>query len=122
VCSNQNIVGCGLENGSLLFYDFNSNKTIEHISEAHRDSISSLQFPSSSSYLSSSPFLFLTGSHDGSVKVWDLRVFKTVQEDKQAHQKKYDEAVLAISICEGNAPFFASSGADGLVNIYELGL
>jgi striatin 1/3/4 len=63
----------------------------------------------------------ISGSHDGSVKVWDLRNYKTVGEVKAAHTKKYDEAVMCLT-AHNNVPFFASGGADCLINIYELNL
>lgn len=63
----------------------------------------------------------ISGGHDGAVKVWDMRNFKSVAEIKNGHQKKYEEAVMCLT-CHSSVPFFASGGADCLINIYELNL
>lgn len=61
----------------------------------------------------------ISGSHDGSIKMWDLRNYKNSAEITKAHDKKYDEGVMCIS-SHNNVPFFASGGADCIINIYEL--
>jgi striatin 1/3/4 len=65
----------------------------------------------------------ISAGNDGAVRIWDLRNHQLVQEVHQgvAHHKKYDEAVLGLAI-HPEAPFFASAGADCIVNIYELNL
>ena len=64
---------------------------------------------------------FVSGGHDGTIKVWDMRTFKTIAEisKKGAHKRKFDEGVMCLA-SHPEAPFFASGGADCLVNIYEL--
>ncbi len=80
--------------------------------QAHTDSVSSLSY-------SSSGMSLITGSHDGSIKIWDLRNYKQVGEVAQAHSKKYDESVMCIAL-HNKIPFFASGGADCVINIFEL--
>jgi hypothetical protein len=39
----------------------------------------------------------------------------------RAHGRKFDEGVMCLAVHpDSSAPFFASGGADSLVNIYEL--
>lgn len=80
--------------------------------EAHTDGISSISY-------SNSGMSLITGSHDGSIKIWDLRNYKVSGEIAQAHGKKYDESVMCIA-SHNKIPFFASGGADCIINIYEL--
>jgi striatin 1/3/4 len=61
----------------------------------------------------------ISGCHDGSIKVWDIRNHKFVSEVPKAHGRKYDEGVLCLSTHQ-TVPFFASGGADSNVNIFEL--
>ncbi len=63
----------------------------------------------------------ISSGHDGAVKVWDLRNFKTIAESKKDNYRKYDEGVMCLA-AHNNVPFFASGGADCLINIYELNL
>jgi len=86
----MNTVTAAHENGALNFFDFNQNKVVKTISEAHSDSISTMAYSNSGLHL-------VTGSHDGSLKVWDIRNYKVVSEQASAHQKKFDEGVLCLS-------------------------
>lgn len=100
--------------------DFNSGKITKHIPDAHignNSGVSSVLFPGGSS----GAIHFISGGHDGSIKVWDMRTFKTIAEisKKSAHKRKFDEGVLCLA-SHSEAPFFASGGADSVVNIYEL--
>jgi len=110
----MNLLAIGHENGTLSFVDYNSNKVIKLVSDAHRDSISCVKFASYNGSL-------ITGSHDGTIKIWDLRNHKCVGEVSKGHSRKFDEGVMCIDNHSG-IPFFASGGADCIINIYELNL
>ncbi len=63
---------------------------VKHSNEA----VSSLCFNSNGLEL-------ITGSHDGSLKVWDIRKVSSVSllcTHIQAHQLKHDEGVLAVVV------------------------
>jgi len=60
------MIAAGSEDGTLRMLDFSTNKTSHLISEAHKDAISSLCFDTSGIYI-------YTGSHDGTIKSWDMR-------------------------------------------------
>lgn len=62
-------------------------------------------------------FELLSGSHDGNLRVWDLRKYKCVS-DLPIHLRKYDEGVLCLALQEN---VLAVGGADGLVKVYQQG-
>jgi striatin 1/3/4 len=76
--------------------------------------VSSVSFNNSNGGLN-----LISGSHDGTIKIWDLRNYKVTGEFTKAHQRKYDEGVMCIA-AHSKMPFFASGGADCTINIYEL--
>lgn len=104
------------ENGALNFVDYNSNKIVKTLADVHNDSVSCIKFGTQNNGLN-----VITGSHDGSIKIWDLRNHQCAAEVSKAHGRKYDEGVLCIDT-HSSVPFFASGGADCLINIYELNL
>ena len=104
------------ENGSVNFIDHNSNKVVKTVNDAHTGSVSCVKFGAHNNGLN-----VITGSHDGSVKIWDLRNHQCVGEISKAHGRKYDEGVLCIDT-HSSIPFFASGGADCYINFYELNL
>jgi striatin 1/3/4 len=112
----MSVLAAGHENGHLNLFDYNANKVVKTFTDAHTDSISSITFCSSNGGLN-----LITGSHDGSVKVWDLRTYKTIAEVPRAHSRKYNESVMCLAN-HSSVPFFASGGADCVVNIYELNI
>lgn len=59
------VIAAAQEDGNLRMIDFSANKTTHLIEEAHKDSISSLCFDPSGIYI-------YTGSHDGTIKSWDI--------------------------------------------------
>lgn len=64
----------------------------------------------------------ISSSHDGSVRVYDIRgtsSSKIVSEMKKAHGRKFDEGAMCLA-AHSHAPFFASGGADCIINIFEL--
>ena len=76
----------------------------------------------------------VTGGHDSSIKVWDLRNIDSkadVAADEEAkatepltslekvHNHKYDEGVQGMAM-HPTQPFLASGGADSIVHIYEM--
>ena len=112
----MSVLAAGHENGQLNLFDYNSNRIIKTITDAHSESISCLTFCQSNGGLN-----LISGSHDGSIKVWDLRNYKIIGEVPRAHGRKYDESVMCLST-HASVPFFASGGADCTVNIYELNI
>ena len=65
---SRNLVCTGHEDGSIKIYDFEADKVTQTIAQAHSDSVSSLA-------ISNTGLELISGSHDGSIKVWDLRKF-----------------------------------------------
>ena len=109
---SMNLISTAHENGTLNFFDFTANKVVKNIGDAHSDGISSVVFSNSGLHM-------ITGCHNGSLKVWDVRTYKCVSELKEAHLRKYDEGVMCIATHQ-SMPFFATGGADSIINIFEL--
>jgi len=110
----MSLVATAHENGSINLYDFNSNKIVKTITDAHKESVSSVSFANHSGGLN-----LISGSHDGSVNLMDLRNYRTTATIPKAHGKKYDEGVMCIA-SHSKIPFFATGGADCNISIYEL--
>nr|QQY02510.1 striatin 2 [Cryptocotyle lingua] len=77
---------------------------------AHGDAVSSLAVDSLGLYL-------LTGSHDASIRVWDLGSRTCVQEMTNP-RTKYNEAVHTVAL-HPQFSLAASAGADGVCHIYH---
>lgn len=96
----------GHENKLIKIFDTSSMKLI-HQCIAHHDAVTSISMVD---------FKLFTGSHDGSLRVWDLRNMKLLNS-VDAHQTKYDEGLHSFDI-EG--PLMATCGADSLINVFNI--
>jgi len=106
---SNNLLITGHEDRHIKFFDANHNKMIKSIT-AHTDGVSALT-------TSGREYEFISGSHDGSIRCWDIRIFKLLF-DIPAHRKKYDDGCLSIlSVKENN--LIITSGADGLIKIFK---
>lgn len=76
---------------------------------AHMDAVSSLSIDPNGLYL-------LSGSHDGSLRLWNLEK-KVCLQEISAHRKKYDAAVMSVAF-HPSRPIIGSTGADGLVKVF----
>ena len=75
---------------------------------AHSDSITGL-------YVKQSEHIIVSCSHDGSIRTFDFRTLKCLQE-YPAHQRKYDESIFAID-GSSHLKMLASAGADSTIKI-----
>ena len=74
---------------------------------AHSDAVSSVCFRSGEELISC--------SHDGTLRIWDLRQYRCVN-DVALHMRKYDESAMCMAYsAEGQA--IAVGGADGLLKL-----
>jgi WD40 repeat protein len=62
---SKNWVASGHEDGSVRLSDFTANKVVHNLDGAHSDAVTSVIFSAANQLVS--------GSHDGTVKTWDLR-------------------------------------------------
>ena len=76
----------------------------------HSDAVSSLSVDSSGVYA-------FSGSHDGSLRVWDIRKYKCLYETP-CHRKKFDESVNVV-VKHPNLPILATGGADSLIKVFQ---
>lgn len=100
----QSLLIAGTEDCLLKFVDLKSNKVVMTV-VGHADSVSCLQMVSNN--------LVVSGGHDGSVRMWDLRNFKLIN-DQACHRRKYDEGTLCLAYTPG---FLASGGADSITKL-----
>jgi striatin 1/3/4 len=80
-----------------------------HAMLAHLDGVTSLA-------IDASGFALASGSHDCSVRLWDLLGSRACLQEVPAHREKAQEGVLDVAF-HPSLPFMASAGADGVVKL-----
>ncbi|XP_064621222.1 striatin-3-like isoform X2 [Lineus longissimus] len=96
------------EDRHIRFFDNNSGKMI-HSMVAHLDAVTSLAVDPNGLYL-------LSGSHDCSIRLWNLDS-KTCVQEITSHRKKFDESIYDVAF-HPSKPFIASAGADALAKVF----
>uniref|UniRef100_A0A0N4Z8X4 WD_REPEATS_REGION domain-containing protein n=1 Tax=Parastrongyloides trichosuri TaxID=131310 RepID=A0A0N4Z8X4_PARTI len=92
----------------IRYFDNNTGKLI-HSTVAHVESISTLAIDPNGLYL-------LSGSHDGSLRLWNMEK-RTCLQEIAAHRKKFDMSVMSVAF-HPSRPIIGSAGADSLAKIY----
>ncbi|XP_075469298.1 striatin-3 isoform X2 [Ascaphus truei] len=96
------------EDRHIKFFDNKTGKTI-HLMVAHLDAVTSLAVDPNGIYL-------MSGSHDCSIRLWNLDS-KTCVQEITAHRKKLDESIYDVAFHPSKA-FIASAGADALAKVF----
>ncbi|KAM9356162.1 striatin-3 isoform 2-T2 [Pholidichthys leucotaenia] len=96
------------EDRHIKFYDNKSGHVI-HAMVAHLDAVTSLAVDPNGIYL-------MSGSHDCSLRLWNLDS-KTCVQEITAHRKKSEEAIYDVAFHPSKA-YIASAGADALARVY----
>ncbi|XP_077394937.1 striatin-3 [Festucalex cinctus] len=96
------------EDRNIKFFDNKSGQLI-HAMVAHLDAVTSLAVDPNGIYL-------MSGSHDCSLRLWNLDS-KTCVQEITAHRKKSDEAIYDVTFHPSKA-YIASAGADALARVY----
>uniref|UniRef100_A0A8C8SE62 Striatin n=1 Tax=Pelusios castaneus TaxID=367368 RepID=A0A8C8SE62_9SAUR len=96
------------EDRHIKFYDNNTGKLI-HAMVAHLDAVTSLAVDPNGLYL-------MSGSHDCSIRLWNLES-KTCIQEFTAHRKKFDEAIHDVAFHPSKC-YIASAGADALAKVF----
>ncbi|KAG6874318.1 hypothetical protein C0995_001543 [Termitomyces sp. Mi166 len=81
-----------------------------HSMLAHLDGVTSLS-------IDAAGFSLVSGSHDCSVRFWDLLGTRACAQEITTHREKAREGVLDVEF-HPTLPFMASAGADGVVKLY----
>jgi len=81
-----------------------------HSMLAHLDGVTSLS-------IDASGFSLVSGSHDCSVRFWDLMGSRLCVQELTNHREKAREGVLDVEF-HPSLPIMASGGADGVVKLY----
>ncbi|XP_076817429.1 striatin-3-like [Clavelina lepadiformis] len=92
----------------IKFFDHNSGELV-HSMVAHLDSVTSLSVDPNGLYL-------LSGSHDCSIRLWNLDT-KTCIQELTSHRKKFDESIYSVAF-HPSATYIASAGADALAKVF----
>ncbi|XP_041988035.1 striatin-3 [Aricia agestis] len=92
----------------IRFWDAVSG-ACSHAMVAHLDAVTGLALDPNGLFL-------LSGSHDCSVRLWNLDSRTCVQEIT-AHRRKFDESILDVAF-HPLRPYIASAGADGLAKVF----
>ncbi|XP_066550826.1 striatin-3 isoform X2 [Amia ocellicauda] len=96
------------EDRHIKFFDNKSGKLI-HAMVAHLDAVTSLAVDPNGIYL-------MSGSHDCSIRLWNLDS-KTCVQEITAHRKKSDESIYDVAFHPSKA-YIASAGADALAKVF----
>ncbi|XP_013090369.1 striatin-3-like isoform X2 [Biomphalaria glabrata] len=96
------------EDRHIRFFDNNTGKLI-HSMVAHLDSVTSLAIDPNGLYL-------LSGSHDCSIRLWNLDS-KTCVQEITSHRKKFEESIHDVAF-HPQKPYIASAGADALAKVF----
>uniref|UniRef100_A0A8C7PBK3 Striatin N-terminal domain-containing protein n=1 Tax=Oncorhynchus mykiss TaxID=8022 RepID=A0A8C7PBK3_ONCMY len=96
------------EDKHIKFYDNNTGKLV-HSMVAHLDAVTSLAVDPNGLYL-------MSGSHDCSIRLWNLET-KTCVQEFTAHRKKNDESIHDVAFHPSKA-YIASAGADALAKVF----
>ncbi|XP_078313678.1 striatin-3-like isoform X7 [Crassostrea virginica] len=96
------------EDRNIRFFDNTTGKLI-HSMVAHLNAVSSLAVDPNGLYL-------LSGSHDCSIRLWNLDS-KTCVQEITAHRKKFEESIHAVAF-HPSKPYIASAGADALAKVF----
>lgn len=96
------------EDRHIRFWDNHTGKMV-HSMVAHLDAVTSLAVDPNGLYL-------LSGSHDCSIRLWNLDD-KTCVQEITAHRKKFEESILDVAF-HPTRPYIASAGADGLAKVF----
>jgi len=96
------------EDRHIRFFDNGSGKMI-HSMVAHLDAVTSLAVDPNGLYL-------LSGSHDCSIRLWNLDS-KTCVQEITSHRKKFDESIFGVAF-HPSKPYIASAGADALAKVF----
>ncbi|KAG5278476.1 hypothetical protein AALO_G00099410 [Alosa alosa] len=96
------------EDRHIRFYDNNTGKLI-HSMVAHLDAVTSLAVDPNGLYL-------MSGSHDCSVRLWNMDS-KTCIQEFTAHRKKEEESIHAVAFHPTKC-FIGSAGADALAKVF----
>ncbi|XP_006006421.1 striatin-3 isoform X1 [Latimeria chalumnae] len=96
------------ENRHIKFFDNKTGKSI-HSMVAHLDAVTSLAVDPNGIYL-------MSGSHDCSIRLWNLES-KTCVQEITAHRKKYDESIYDVAFHPSKA-YIACAGADALAKVF----
>lgn len=92
----------------IRFFDNKTGKMI-HSMVAHLDAVTCLAVDPNGVFL-------MSGSHDCSIRLWNLDN-KTCVQEITAHRKKYDEAIHDVTFHPSKA-YIASAGADALAKVF----
>lgn len=98
----------GHEDRHIRFFDNRTGKQT-HSMVAHLDAVTSLAVDGHGLYL-------ISGSHDCSVRLWNLET-KTCVQEITAHRKKFDESIFDVAF-HPSKPYIASAGADALAKVF----
>uniref|UniRef100_A0A8C9W4N0 Striatin n=1 Tax=Scleropages formosus TaxID=113540 RepID=A0A8C9W4N0_SCLFO len=96
------------EDRHIKFFDNNTGKLI-HSMVAHLDAVTSLAVDPNGLYL-------MSGSHDCSIRLWNLES-KTCIQEFTAHRKKFDESIHDVAFHPTKC-YIASAGADALAKVF----
>ncbi|XP_022248720.1 striatin-3-like isoform X4 [Limulus polyphemus] len=102
------LVIAAYEDKNIRFFDITTGKMV-HSMVAHLDAVTCLAIDPNGLYL-------LSGSHDCSIRLWNMDN-KTCVQEITSHRKKFDESIYDVAF-HPSKPYIASAGADALAKVF----
>lgn len=105
------------EDNCIRAFDTGSSKTLINEEKPvkkldHDDSVSCIAVSNRNRWC------LYSSSHDGVIKIWDLRKNLCLEEMKHLHMSKYDESIHSLLYADELSSII-SAGADGLIKIFQ---
>lgn len=109
IVKQENLMISANENHTISMYDLRIGKTTQEF-VAHSDNVSAIEYDESKG-------LLMTGSSDSSLRLWDIRYLRCLQEFT-LHKAKYDDSIFDIKYCR-DLGLIMTGGADATVRFFQ---
>jgi ribosome biogenesis protein YTM1 len=117
-CSNGNVVATGSPDCIVRLWDMRTNNNGSIVSSSHIGGMDKSLRQSHKSWVSSvkwsptDPFILASTSHDGTMKIWDIRSYLPLHTVNAVNNKKLGEKALCLAFGDG---VIYSGGSDCVV-------
>ena len=109
VIKSENLLFSANENHTVSLYDLRSAQIVQDFI-AHADNVSAIEFDEARGML-------MTGSSDSSLRLWDMRQLRCLQEFS-LHKPKYNDSIFDIKY-SSDLGLIMTGGADATIRFFQ---